>query len=366
MNKSEWRFLPILTQSAAVGVALDEALLDSIDQGISPNTVRFYHFDPPAVICGYHQAIEDEVDLDKLKENGFDLTRRITGGGTLFVAPGQIGIAIVMNRDLVPPSPVKAIRWFADGVIKGLASLGIDAVFRPKNDITVNQRKLVGTGQAVRNRAVLFHAIVLIDFNIQTMLNVLKIPQIKFKSKENNKKSSLGWCFQSKFDINQRFTTIRKELNNIVDLQRIYQALRMGFEQQFEVSLKSNNLLPEEQKIHQKYIDRYQSEEWIFLRRLGGAKIKSHTEKTKGGLIRIKVALDNKLIKSIIIAGDFFVFPPRAIFDLEASLKWCSIDSKNIRKQVNNFFKDNEIEIPYLSWEELANIIIHAINSEEN
>ena len=364
MSQMNWRFLPIMTQSAPVGVALDEALFDSKHRGISPNTVRFYHFDPPAVICGYHQAIEDEVDIVKVREYGFDMTRRITGGGTLFVAPGQIGIAIILDSDIVPRSPVKAIRWLGDAIINGLDKLGINAVFRPKNDIAVNQRKLVGTGQAVRGCAVLFHALVLIELDVQTMLEVLKIPQIKFQGKDMGNGTDVGWCFHSKLDIEERFTTIKRELGEKVDSRRIYEALRKGFEEGFGVTLRSSGLLPQEQQLHQNYIDRYKSDEWIFQRRSRGAQIKAYTEKTRGGLVRIKVALENNLIKSIIIAGDFFVFPSRAIFDLEADLKWSSVEPEAIRKTVNNFFENHGVEIPWLSSEELADILVKTINSE--
>lgn len=353
-----------MTQSAPVGVALDEALFDSKHKGISPNTVRFYHFDPPAVICGYHQAIEDEVDIVKIHEYGFDLTRRITGGGTLFVAPDQLGIATILDRGNVPRSPVKAIRWFSDAIISGLNQLGINAEFRPKNDIAVNKRKLVGTGQAVRGRAVLFHAIILIELDVQTMLQVLKIPKIKYERKERGNGSALGWCFHPKLDIADRFTTINNELDEKIDHLLIHKALRKGFEEKFGVSLNSNELLPQEQELHKKYIARYKSDEWIFLRRLGGAQIKAYTEKTKGGLVHIKVALDDNLIKNIVISGDFFVFPPRAIFDLEACLKWSPVEPQTIRKTVHNFFETNDIEILWLSSDEFADILVNAIKSE--
>ncbi|MHA1214530.1 MAG: lipoyl protein ligase domain-containing protein [Candidatus Hodarchaeales archaeon] len=362
MSNKEWRFLPIMTQSAPVGVALDEALLDSKQEGC-PNTLRLYHFNPPAVICGYHQSIEDEVDITKVHESGFDLTRRITGGGTLFVAPDQIGIVLVLERRMVPKKPDQAIQWFSDGIIKGLSRLGINAVFRPKNDIAVNHKKLVGTGQAVRGQAVLFHAIVLLDLDMGTMLKVLKIPDIKFKGKKTSKESPLGWCFHSKMSLESRFTTINKEMGGKVDPKMVYQALRAGFEENFGVSFIDADLLPREKDLHEKYIARYQSDDWVFLRKAGDSHIKTYTNKTKGGLVRVKVALDKDIIKSLIITGDFFIFPSEAIFDLEAALKWSSAKPAAIRENVKKFFVDKGVVIPWLEPEELAEIIIKAIES---
>lgn len=363
-TKKKWRFLPIMTQSAPEGVALDEVLLDCKNERISPNTIRFYHFNPPAVICGYHQATEDEVNVEKAKEFGYDLTRRITGGGTLFVAPGQIGIAMVLGNEIVPRKSSDAIRWFSKAIINGLNRLEINAVFRPKNDIAVNGRKIVGTGQAVRGQAVLFHAIVLIDFDVNMMRNLLRIPDEKFIGKTPKHKQSLGWCFNPKVGLEDRFTTITRELKENINIELIYASLKTGFEETFDVSLVKQSLLPEEVKKHSNYIKRYKNDDWVFLRKIGYGNMKSYMEKTKAGMFRIIVATEKKTIKSILISGDFFVFPSEAIFDLEALLKWTSTDSKIIRNKVTNFFIERNIEIPWLSSEELADIIIRAINSK--
>lgn len=364
MTRNIWRFLPVMTQTAPDGVSLDETLLECKSQGISPNTIRFYHFNPPAVICGYNQAIEDEVNLSRVYDSGFDLTRRITGGGTLFVTPDQIGIACLVNKNLVPGNPSKAILWFSEAIIDSLNRLGINAVFRPKNDIVVDSRKLVGTGQAVRGKGVLFHAIILIDLDVAMMLNVLNIPRIKFKNKKLPQKTATGWCFQSKLGIEERFTTLKKELNGKVPLEPIYTALRRGFEAKFEMRLESKELLPQEEQLHQNYLSRYQSDDWIFMRKSAGGQIKTFTEKTKGGLVRVKMAVEKKVIKSIIITGDFFVFPSNAIFDLEARLKWSPAEPEAIEKTVSEFFENTSIEIPWISKEDLSDVLVNAIRVE--
>lgn len=365
MNRNKWRILPVMTQAAPIGVSLDETLLECKHQGISPNTIRFYHFDPPAVICGYNQAIADEVNISRVYDSGFDLTRRITGGGTLFVAPDQIGIACTIDKEIVPRNPLQAIQWFSDAIIIGLNHLGIDAVFRPKNDIAVDGKKLVGTGQANRGKGVLFHAIILIDLDIDMMLKVLNIPQIKFKNKELSNKSATGWCFQSNLGIGDRFTTIEKLTNGNVPLLSIYNVLQRGFEERFEMRLEMQDLLPQEEQYHSDYYDRYQSDNWIFLRKSAGGQIKAYSEKTKGGLIRVKVALEKNLIKSIIITGDFFIFPSKAIFDLEARLKWSSAEPRSINKIVSEFFEENSVEIPWISAKDLSKVIINAV-AEKN
>lgn len=84
--------------------------------------------------------------------------------------------------------------------------------------------------------------------------------------------------------------------------------------------------------------------------------------KTPGGIVRVSAAIDRSvnLIKSILINGDFFVFPSRGIMDLEAALKFTSSCEKWIRKTVSDFFRSNTVKIPGVSPDDMADLIIEA------
>ena len=59
-------------------MAVDEAMLESHLAGETPPTVRLYGSDPAAMTLGYAQ--NDAPTLKRIRDSGFDLARRPTGG----------------------------------------------------------------------------------------------------------------------------------------------------------------------------------------------------------------------------------------------------------------------------------------------
>ena len=66
----------------------------------------------------------------------------------------------------------------------GLSTLGVNAKFRPKNDIEVNGRKISGTGGTELDGAFLYHGSLLVDFDVDTMIKCLKLPIKKLEDKQ--------------------------------------------------------------------------------------------------------------------------------------------------------------------------------------
>ena len=61
--------------------------------------------------------------------------------------------------------------------------LGVDAQFRPRNDIEVDGRKISGTGGAFDGDALMYQGTLLIQFDVEKMLRVLRIPAEKLSDK---------------------------------------------------------------------------------------------------------------------------------------------------------------------------------------
>jgi lipoate-protein ligase A len=94
----------------------------------------------------------------------------------------------------------------------------------------------------------------------------------------------------------------------------------------------------------------FSSQDYIFKIRnaLPRRKTLSAILKAPGGLIRVSVALDSKaqIINQILITGDFFAYPKRAIFDLESLLKNAKASPSNIEGIIRSFFSDKKPRIP--------------------
>ncbi|MFW5991323.1 MAG: lipoate protein ligase C-terminal domain-containing protein [Candidatus Nanoarchaeia archaeon] len=63
----------------------------------------------------------------------------------------------------------------------------------------------------------------------------------------------------------------------------------------------------------------------------------------KGKLLRLQVSLENDIISSIKISGDFFAHPERAIEEIEELLAGKRI--AEVEKELSKFIKKNNIEL---------------------
>jgi lipoate-protein ligase A len=349
-----WRFLDTGYRCAAENMALDDIILECRARNLIPDTIRFLQFNPPAVLVGYHQAVEHEVRMDYCRSKGIDINRRITGGGAIFFDKSSLGWEIIASKSEVGfYSCIEELyKKMCEGTILGLEALGIPAAFRPKNDIEVNGKKISGTGGMEQGNAFLFQGTLLIDFDVGTMLCALKIPIAKLKDKGIK-------------SVKERVTCIKWELGYQPNFDNIKQALKQGFERAFGIKLIDDVLTPIEENLLSGRLSKFQSKEWIFLERrpLDEAAEVYAISKTPGGLIRVSLAIDSrfKIIKNALITGDFFVYPHRAIWDLEGSLKYAPCNENAIRDIVYHFFKRSQVQIPGVTPDDLIKLILEAI-----
>ncbi len=350
----EWRLLDTGYRSAAENMALDDAILECRANDLVPNTVRFLQFDPPAVLVGYHQGVEQEVRLDYVNDHGIEVNRRLTGGGAIYFDKPALGWEIIASKASVSYSrPEEIFPIICEGTVNALKELGIQAEFRSKNDIEVNGRKISGTGGTEQGSAFLFQGTLLTDFDVEGMVRALRIPIAKLKDKELK-------------SAKERVTCIKWELGFLPGYDEIKEALKRGFEQSLGMKLVEGTLTTEEKMLLESKLHMFQSEDWIYLDRrpLDEAAEVRAIDKTPGGLIRVSLAIDKgaNLIKSALITGDFYAFPNRAIMDLESKLKFASCDEEVIREIVYNFFTTNDVIVPGVIPSDITRLILEAID----
>jgi len=160
-------------------IAFDSALLESHKSAAVPDTVRFLRFRPSALI-GRHQALSREVRLAHCRAAGVEVARRITGGGAIYMDEGQLGWELAFHRSSLDLEGLAGVaRGVCEAAAEGLSSLGIDARYRPRNDIEVDGRKLCGTGGFFDGNTLFYQGTVLIDTDPAAMVAALNVPQAK-------------------------------------------------------------------------------------------------------------------------------------------------------------------------------------------
>ncbi len=181
----EWQLLHDGPQSPQMHMALDEVLLDAVAAGKRPPTLRMWEWGARAVVIGRFQSLRNEVDAANAERYGVEVVRRITGGGAMFIEPGNtITYSIYAPEALVAGlTAVESYAFLDDWVLQALATLGVQAWYQPINDITSADGKIGGAAQMRRRGAVLHHVTMSYDIDTTKMLEVLRIGREKLSDK---------------------------------------------------------------------------------------------------------------------------------------------------------------------------------------
>jgi len=182
----DWQIIEAPAVSPAMHLALDEVLALEVAAGRRAPSLRFWEWERPAIIIGGFQSLRNEVDMEAADELGVETVRRATGGGAMFVEPGSsITYSLYAPTQLVRDmSFADSYAFLDDWVLKALGSLGIDAFYKPLNDITSAKGKIGGAAQKRYSAgAVLHHVTMAYDMDAEKMVKVLRIGREKLSDK---------------------------------------------------------------------------------------------------------------------------------------------------------------------------------------
>ncbi|MBN9239168.1 MAG: lipoate--protein ligase [Micrococcales bacterium 70-64] len=182
----EWQLIQGPAVDPVLQMALDQVLSEEVGEGRRKPTLRIWEWEKPAVVIGSFQSVKNEVDLENAQKYGFDIVRRISGGGAMFMEAGS-----VITYSIYAPSELVQGMSFADSyaflddwVIVALKSLGIEASYVPLNDITSPTGKIGGAAQKrLGSGAVLHHVTMSYDMDGDKMVEVLRIGREKMSDK---------------------------------------------------------------------------------------------------------------------------------------------------------------------------------------
>ena len=317
-----WRLLQEDGVDAAQGLAVDEMLSRRVGRGQSAATLRLYSYRPHCVLVGRFQDVAHEVDVAACTSRGYAINRRPTGGGTILMGPDQLGVALALRgRGAgLHGRPRQLMQKFAQGVIRGLQMLGVNAQFRGKNDVEVRGRKIAGLGVCRdASGGLLFHGSLLVDLDVGLMANLLRLP------------AEVG---SSLDELEQKTTTVRRCLLRPLGVDEMRGRVAAGFASAFDVTLEAGELDSEEShEARQLAEEKYASVGWVQQRssvvdREGVAQMR-----TPAGTVRACVQMAGSTLKAVHVRGDFFE-DAAAIADLEGRLRWHSTADDRIEETV--------------------------------
>ncbi len=169
-----------------VQMALDEVVLRQLGEGRRGPALRVWQWASNAVIIGSFQSLANEVDLTAAARHDATVVRRISGGGAMFVEPGNtITYSLYVPATLVEGLSYAESYAFLDAwVVRALRGLGVDARYVPLNDIASSAGKIGGAAQKrLASGVVLHHVTMSYDIDAAKMLDILRIGREKVSDK---------------------------------------------------------------------------------------------------------------------------------------------------------------------------------------
>jgi lipoate-protein ligase A len=252
-----WRLIPTETHNAYMNMAIDEAILQSRMENLTPNTIRLYQWQPSAVSIGKNQNPNDAVYMDNCRKLGVDIVRRNSGGGTVFHdQTGELTYSVTaQTRDFGATDITGVYTQIYAAITDALRLLGIPADFSPgdqKNcpNLTVQNKKISGSAQTLKHGIIQQHGTILLNVDLPRMFQLLRVP-------------FTDDCSLAAQAATRKITSIKHELGHAVSPETAQNALAQGFRAILKIHLTSSKLTPYEQALAQKlYTGKYATSSW--------------------------------------------------------------------------------------------------------
>lgn len=137
----------------------------------------------PTVVIGRNQNAYAELDVDFCKQEGIDIIRRKSGGGSIFANEGNVMTSLVTGKGAVE----QLFREYADNVSASLRALGAEVEVSGRNDIVLVydgvRGKICGNAFYHLANSNIVHGTMLYDTDLRMMKGALTPQRAKLLSK---------------------------------------------------------------------------------------------------------------------------------------------------------------------------------------
>lgn len=201
-----------------------------------------------AVIIGKHQNALAEINLDKCEEQGVEVVRRLSGGGSVFHDEGNLNYCFITNGK---KGELINFRKYSQPVIDVLQSLNVDAKFEGKSDLTIDGMKFSGNASHIYRSKVMQHGTMLFSSDLDRLNSLLKVNPLKFKDRGVR-------------SIRSRVTNINDHLPSPMKIDELQSGIVKHVQKQF-TGVKEYILTQTDKEAIQKLMDeKYLKWEWNF------------------------------------------------------------------------------------------------------
>lgn len=282
-----------------------------------------------AIIVGKHQNALAEINLDYVREKDIKVVRRLSGGGAVYHDMGNVNFSFTRTGE---EGDLVDFRRYTKPILEVLQSLGVEALFEGRNDLSIAGKKFSGNAEHVFKNKVLHHGTLLFSSEMRDISGALKINPLKYKDRAVK-------------SVPKRVTNISDHLQEAISLDQFIERIMAHIiaiypeARPYEFSAAD---LAAIQKIRD---EKYATWEWNF----GYSPNYNFQQgvRTAGGTLEIHLQVEQGQIKAASFTGDFFHL--QDLQPLEQVLVGRSHEEKALREalsqiRVEEYIKDVRAE----------------------
>jgi lipoate-protein ligase A len=172
-------------------VAMTAALAELHSTSAIGDTVRFHRY-PACVLVGAGQDVRLAADMEHCQRAGIGISRRVTGGGAVYMSPGMLAWDVVMDRAACGGALDAVTRRVCGGVAAGLSRLGATARFHPPNDVAIGGRKVSGSSGYAAGRSAVLQGTILLTDDTPAMACALRLAEPALRGRTTCLEAEIG------------------------------------------------------------------------------------------------------------------------------------------------------------------------------
>jgi len=341
------RFIKTEHNYADFSTSISPAIERALEERQVASTVALNIFRGGGFTTGFLDDPVKSLDLEYCRKENIVVRRRQNAGGAVWGPDG--GALIVLNVDTrLPWVPLKTIKEAFGITLNRLAEtvrelFGIEAVYRPLNDVEVEGRKLVPTSARLEKEILTMRLLVNV---VPTDTDILKRAIIAPPEKTQDKKIK---------DPGARFTCLENEVGRKISFSDLFALTKKTVEKVFgnTVELVPGELSELEKRYAAESHKKNTSDEWFyansermrFKEAPPGALKAESRHKALAGLIRVTLLVVEHRIHDLIITGDFHPTPYRVLRDMEDAVRGKACNTEAVRDEIRRIFERPDVEI---------------------
>jgi lipoyl(octanoyl) transferase len=250
-------------------MAVDESILEHIHRGEALPTLRLYSWDPPCLSLGHAQSFAD-VDMERVKANGWEVVRRLTGGRAI-LHTDELTYSVTGSAEepVLAGGILESYNRLAQALMFAICELGLPVEIKEHADqpatknlnpvcfevpstyeITVNGKKLIGSAQARKKEGVLQHGSLPLTGDLTRICQALV-----FKDEAAREVAAQRLL--------TRATTVESVIGVETDWETAAQAFVHGFEAQLGISFQRGEMSQSESERAEELVkEKYAHPSW--------------------------------------------------------------------------------------------------------